>query len=88
MCSIGLESTLMNSFQEPEYHCTDVITVKIIDIIKHPNADKLSICRLSDRLKEYLVVCGAKNINIGQVVPLAKVGATLNNNKVKVKLAT
>ena len=33
---------------------------------KHPNADKLSLCKVSDGKEEYNVVCGAPNVATGQ----------------------
>jgi phenylalanyl-tRNA synthetase beta chain len=78
MSSVGLESTLINI----NNNYTNVVTAKIINITKHPNADKLSLCKLSDGHKEYLIVCGATNINIGQIVPLAKIGAIINRMKI------
>jgi phenylalanyl-tRNA synthetase beta chain len=56
---------------------TSVYTVKVLDVQKHPDANKLFLCRVSDGMQEYFIVCGAKNIAVGQIVPLAKVGATL-----------
>ena len=57
----------------------NVVTAKILDKSRHPNADRLSFCRVTDGLKEYDIVCGAKNMAAGDVVALAKVGAKLPN---------
>ncbi|GBG55114.1 phenylalanine--tRNA ligase beta subunit [Sporomusaceae bacterium FL31] len=55
----------------------NVVTGKIIEIEKHPNADRLSICKL-DIAKEVLtIVTGATNVEVGQIVPVALVGAKL-----------
>ena len=59
---------------------TNVITGKIIDIIKHPDADKLVICKIDVGDKELQIVTGAKNVAIGDIVPVAMDGATLANN--------
>ena len=59
---------------------TGVVTAKVLEKQKHPNADKLSICRVSDGTKEYQIVCGAPNVDAGQTVPLALVGAVLPGN--------
>ncbi|MCC6639194.1 phenylalanine--tRNA ligase subunit beta [Candidatus Falkowbacteria bacterium] len=54
-----------------------VIVAKILEISKHSNADKLQVTKV-DTGKEILqVVCGAKNIAVGQHVPLATVGTFL-----------
>jgi phenylalanyl-tRNA synthetase beta chain len=71
--SIGIETSVVSN----TCNWTNVVTAKILDIQKHPEADKLSLCKVSDGAKEYSIVCGAKNISLGQVVPLAKSGALL-----------
>jgi len=59
-------------------HSLDSIAVsRILDILPHPNADRLSICKLDVGKKEVSVVCGAPNIATGMVVPLALPGNTL-----------
>ena len=54
-----------------------VVTAKIISVNPHPTADRLSLCDVTDGSQTYRVVCGAKNIKAGNIVPLAKVGATI-----------
>lgn len=45
---------------------------------KHPDADKLSVCKVDVGDGELLqIVCGAKNVDAGQKVPVALVGAKL-----------
>lgn len=45
---------------------------------KHPDADKLSVCTIDAGQGEDLqIVCGAKNVEAGQKVPVALVGAEL-----------
>lgn len=56
-----------------------VIVAEVLEVKKHPNADKLKLTRLSDGKKEYRVVCGAPNVEAGQRVPLAVEGAKLPN---------
>ncbi|MDD3065211.1 MAG: phenylalanine--tRNA ligase subunit beta [Endomicrobiaceae bacterium] len=59
---------------------TGVITAKVTEKQKHPNADKLSLCRVNDGTKDYEIVCGAANVEAGQIVPLALIGAVLPGN--------
>tara|TARA_B110000438_G_scaffold239657_1_gene238009 strand:- start:3054 stop:5444 length:2391 start_codon:yes stop_codon:yes gene_type:complete len=54
-----------------------VIVCEILEINKHPNADKLQITKLYDGLKYYSVVCGAPNIETGQKIFLATIGTKL-----------
>lgn len=44
---------------------------------KHPNADKLSLCRVNDGQGERQIVCGAQNFKAGDKVPLVLPGASL-----------
>ena len=57
----------------------NVVTAKILDKSRHPNADRLSLCRVTDGSKEYDIVCGAKNMVAGDIVALARIGARLPN---------
>lgn len=54
-----------------------VVVSKILSVRQHPSADKLSLCDVTDGSQTYPVVCGAKNIKAGDVVPLAKIGAVI-----------
>ncbi|MBI4634560.1 MAG: phenylalanine--tRNA ligase subunit beta [Deltaproteobacteria bacterium] len=56
---------------------TGVVTANISSIKPHPHADKLSLCEVSTGEAVYPVVCGAPNIRVDDIVPLAKVGAGL-----------
>jgi len=56
---------------------THIVTAKVESVVKHPNADKLSLCQVNDGNEIVSVVCGAPNIKAGQKVVFAKVGAIL-----------
>ncbi len=56
-----------------------VVTAKILEMRPHPDADRLSLCRVTDGGTEYGIVCGAKNMKAGDFVALAKTGARLPN---------
>ena len=44
---------------------------------KHPNADKLSVCQVNIGEETVQIVCGAPNVEAGQKVVVAKVGAVM-----------
>lgn len=44
---------------------------------KHPNADKLNICQVDVGTETLQIVCGAPNVEAGQKVVVAKVGAVM-----------
>lgn len=57
-----------------------VFAARIEKIERHPNADKLSLVTLAAKDGPQRVVCGAKNLVEGDIIPLAKVGARLGKN--------
>lgn len=54
---------------------------------KHPNADKLSLCVVTDGVRDYNVVCGAPNVDSGQKIAFAKIGAVIPNGGFKIEKA-
>lgn len=52
---------------------------KIEEIHPHPNADKLSICRIFDGTQTREIVCGARNMQAGDKVAFAPSGTALPN---------
>ncbi|MCM2267974.1 MAG: phenylalanine--tRNA ligase subunit beta [Elusimicrobiales bacterium] len=62
---------------------TGVCVGRIEKIDKHPNADKLALVDVNDGKAVMRVVCGAKNIAVGQHIPFAKVGAMLAEGELK-----
>lgn len=55
----------------------DIIVAQIKKIEKHPNADRLSLCIVTDGTTDYNVVCGATNMNADDMVALATVGTLI-----------
>lgn len=54
-----------------------VVVAQVLSRDKHPNADKLSVCRVADGTGERQIVCGAQNFKAGDRVPLILPGSTL-----------
>lgn len=54
-----------------------IVVAQVITREKHPNADKLSVCRVHDGRGERQIVCGAQNFKAGDKVPLILPGASL-----------
>jgi phenylalanyl-tRNA synthetase beta chain len=57
----------------------NVVVGKILEIKKHPNADKLRLAKVDAGSEVLDIVCGAPNIEVGQKVPVALIGAILPN---------
>ena len=65
---------------------TDLAKLKVAQIIgkaKHPNADKLSICKVNDGSSIKQVICGAPNCKKNQKVAFAPIGTKISNHKIK-----
>ncbi len=61
-----------------------VVAGRIVAVEKHPNADRLVVCRVDVGEAEPLaIVCGAPNAAEGLIVPCARVGARLSGGEIK-----
>ena len=78
----GLEAELNNA----PLSLPGVIIGKVESTEKHPDADKLKICIVNDGQKTHQVICGAPNVDSGQLIPFATVGSILPGN-LKIKKA-
>lgn len=77
---ITLKSYEVESVYNPATSLNNVVVGHIQEIQPHPNADKLQVTKVSVGNGEVLtIVCGAKNIELGQKVPVARIGANLPN---------
>ena len=71
---LGLE---VEGVEQPGEEITDVVVAQVLDVVAHPNADKLSLVDITTGDGVTRVVCGAPNVVPGMVVPYAPSGATL-----------
>ena len=63
---------------------SNVVVGYVVSKEKHPDAEKLNVCQVNVGEEENLqIVCGAPNIDAGQYVIVAKVGAKLPGIKIK-----
>jgi phenylalanyl-tRNA synthetase beta chain len=57
---------------------TKIVVGQVLEVAKHPNADKLNVCQVDAGTGAVLnIVCGAPNVSPGIKVPVALVGAQL-----------
>ena len=78
LTNVGLESSLvydLSSIGE------NVVVGKILKVEKHPQADRLYVCVVTDGRGEYQVVCGAPNTREGLKSAFALPGAKLPNGR-------
>ena len=62
----------------------NVVVGKILEIEKHPDADKLVVTKVDVKTEILQIVTGANNIKVNDIVPIAKDGAELPGG-VKIK---
>ena len=62
---------------------TDVVVGRVLEVKRHPNADTLWLTRVDvgEAGGELEIVCGAQNLEVGQLVPAALVGAVLAGDR-------
>jgi len=63
-----------------------VVTGEVIESSPHPNADRLTVAKVSDGNEIFQVVCGASNCRPGIKVAFAKIGACLQDEKGSFKI--
>ena len=56
---------------------TGVVVGQVESCEPHPDADKLSVCQVTNGTDTVQVVCGASNVRVGLKMPFAQVGAVL-----------
>ncbi|MGA7827386.1 MAG: phenylalanine--tRNA ligase subunit beta, partial [Geobacteraceae bacterium] len=71
---IGLE---VEGIQKVGAEFDDVVVAIVREKEQHPNADKLSLCRVDNGKEQLSIVCGAQNFKAGDTVALAQIGAVL-----------
>ncbi|MBZ0202238.1 MAG: phenylalanine--tRNA ligase subunit beta [Ignavibacteria bacterium] len=83
LISLGIE---VEGVEDQQKKLDKFVIGKVIERIKHPNADKLSVCKVDAGTGEILnIVCGAPNVDSGQTVCVALVGAIVPNGEFEIK---
>jgi phenylalanyl-tRNA synthetase beta chain len=78
----GLEVEHLENYQSIKGGLEGIVIGFVKEREKHPNADKLSVCKVDIGTGEdKQIVCGAPNVAVGQKVLVATVGATLYPSK-------
>jgi phenylalanyl-tRNA synthetase beta chain len=54
-----------------------VVVARVLEVERHPQADRLSLCKVDAGAEPLQVVCGAPNVRPGMIAPFATVGAVL-----------
>ena len=85
LTDLGIE---VESVEDQQKKLDKFVIGKVLERKKHPNADKLSVCKVDAGTGEILnIVCGAPNVDAGQTVCVALVGAIVPNGGFEIKKA-
>ena len=61
------------------------VVVDVLESEPHPDSDHLHVCKVSDGVEEFQVVCGAPNMRKGIKTAFAKIGAVVPDGGFKIK---
>lgn len=74
----GLE---VEEVEEVKAQFSNIVSARIEKIDNHPDADKLHLVTINNGKETKTVVCGAQNIQEGQIIPYASVGSKVLDRK-------
>ncbi len=83
LTSLGLECT----YKTTNTSYSDIIIGKILSISKIENSDHLNLCSVDIGNAKKNIVCGANNVKVGILVPVALPGSTLDYGNFQIKKA-
>ncbi len=82
--AIGLE---VDGIEDKSKALAPFVVAEILAAEKHPQADKLQVCRVNTAQGELQIVCGAPNARAGIKVALANIGTIIPTNGMEIKAA-
>jgi len=88
LTELGLEVEGISKFESIKGGLNNVVIGKVITCEKHPNADRLKVTTVDEGENENVqIVCGAPNVESGQTVAVAMIGAKLyfNDDEITIK---
>ena len=81
---LTMTGSKVETIEQKGNNIKNVVVGKILEIEKHPDADKLVVTKVDVGNEKIQIVTGAKNIKVGDIIPVAKDGSELPNG-VKIK---
>ncbi|MCI0474391.1 MAG: phenylalanine--tRNA ligase subunit beta, partial [Ignavibacteria bacterium] len=82
MVEIGLDIESIE-FEKEKYR--NFLVGEVLETKKHPDADKLTVCRVNTGSAELNIVCGAPNVSAGQKVCVAVIGAVIPKGNFEIR---
>jgi phenylalanyl-tRNA synthetase beta chain len=77
LTSVGLEVETLEKYEEVKGGLAGLVIGEVLEVTKHPEADKLSLTKVDIGAETLQIVCGAANVAVGQKVVVAPIGATI-----------
>ncbi len=77
MARLALRGAPVEEAEDLAAGLRDVVIGRVLETRPHPNADRLTLCRVAGPEGEVAVVCGAPDVREGSFYPFAPVGAVL-----------
>ena len=85
LTNVGLE---VESFESQSSEQDEFFIAKIVNVEKHPNADRLTVCDVDIGKEEIIkVVCGAPNAKKDLITVYAPPGAVIPKNQIKLSVS-
>ena len=84
LTAIGLE---VDALEDKASALMPFVVAEILEADKHPQADKLKVCRVKSLSGTLQIVCGAPNARAGIKVVLANIGTIIPSNGMEIKKA-
>ena len=75
---LGIE---IESFEDLSEKYKGFVVGSVLEVEKHPNADRLSLCKVDIGTAVKSIVCGAPNVAAGQKVPVGLIGAVVPHDQ-------
>ncbi|MGH7573076.1 MAG: phenylalanine--tRNA ligase subunit beta, partial [Gemmatimonadota bacterium] len=74
---LTMQGIAVDQVRRPFGEISGVVLGKVLEASRHPNAERLTLCRVAAGDGERQVVCGAPNVEVGVIYPYATEGARL-----------
>ena len=78
---LTLSGSKVETIEDVYGEISGIVVAKIVGLEKHPDADKLQVTKVDIGTELLQIVTGAQNITLGDVIPVALVGAKLPGGK-------
>lgn len=79
--AMTMSGSKVEGFEEMASEISNIVLGKIMEIVKHPDADKLQICTIDAGKGNLQIVTGAQNVKVGCYIPVALDGSVLPGGK-------